>query len=238
MPSMLHYRHPPSDRQLPRVDLRLPGDPFAEIREVNFCQPQHRYMVGTARADKADLQIKQFPWVELTLIEAGQVWLEGVGFKILAQAGDVLLIPRGQALRWHHSEDLQRMYMAFPGEASEGQMPAMPIKFDLSVNLQPDEPPAANVLLSEAPVTAGVTLFSSGDGALRIGIWESTPYTRSTIDPGYCELMHVLAGKIILQPVTGQACEVLPGETVVVPARVRNAWTNDVPVRKIWCKLT
>ncbi len=238
MSSMLHYRSPASARQLPVVELALVGDPFAANRAVNFCEADHRYIVGTVRADAENLHIEHFPWVELTLIETGQVWVEGNGFNILAKAGDVLLIPRGLALRWHHDSELQRMYMAFPGKASEGDMPAAPIKFDLTVKLESDDPPAASVLMTEAPVTAGLTLFSSGNGALRIGIWESTPYTRSTIDPGYCELMHVLAGKIILQPVAGEVCEVVPGETVVVPARVRNAWTNEVPVRKLWCKLT
>lgn len=238
MSSMLHYRHPYSDRQLPVIAVSLVTDPLAAGREFNFCEAQQRYAVGTAQSAAVDVTIEYFPWVELMLIEAGQVCLEGDGFKITAGAGDALLIPRGQALRWHHSGDLRRLYMVFPGAASEGKMPGTPIKFDLAMNLQPDEGPAPNVLLTEAPVAAGVTLFTSGDGALRIGIWESSPYARDTIDPGYCELMHVLDGKINLTPPVGAVCEVLPGETVVVPAGVRNSWVNDIPVRKLWCKLT
>lgn len=238
MPSMLHYLHPYSDRQLPVVELSLAGDPLAAGREFNFSEGQQRYVVGTATSAATDVLITEFPWVELTLIEAGEVCVEGAGFNLRASAGDVLLIPRGLALRWHHSDGLRRMFMAFPGAASDGDMPGAPIKFDLNKVLQPDEPPSASVLLSKAPTTAGLTLFSSGDGALRIGIWESTPYARSTIDPGYCELMHVLSGTIVLQPPEGGACVIVPGETVVVPAGVRNAWTNDIPVRKLWAKLT
>ncbi len=235
MPPILHYCLPPTVRQLPLTALALSGDPLAAGRTTHLHDAAQGYAVGSSESRGDDLLIEDFPWVELGIIEAGELTLEGEGFNLSLKAGDCFVIPRGVALRWQHKGDLRRLFMVFPGLPASAEMPGRVLRIDLGLPLQPCNPPAADVLLTATPRAWSQTLFTSAN--LRIGLWECEAYARKTIEPSYCELMHIIEGAVTLTPEHGAPCSVHAGETVVVPAGASNAWTSLEKVRKVFCIL-
>lgn len=81
----------------------------------------------------------------------------------------------------------------------------------------------------------GHVYFSSEDGNLGIGVWESKPGKMTYVDLEYDELMYVLDGGIVLTDTHGVTETYGPGEGVVLP----KGWSGTFAVpegglRKIW----
>lgn len=234
MPTLLHYSHPHMDRQLPCAPFALPDDPLAAGRVINLHDPEQGYAAGSSASTGANLLIEAFPWVELSVIEAGELHVQGEGFDLHLTAGDCFVLPRGARVRWQHHGQLRRLFMAFP-ELS-GSMPASPIRIDLSRPLAPTNPPAASVLLTATPKAWSETLFSVAN--LRIGLWQCEAYARKQVEPDYTELMFILEGSVTLQAEQGDSYCVQAGETVIVPRGATNAWASKETVRKVFCILS
>lgn len=235
MPPILLYSNPHTDRQLPSAAFALRGDPLAAGRVINFHDPLEGYATGSSLSTGANLLIEDFPWVELGIVEAGELRLQGDGFDLQLSAGDCFVVPKGVSVRWHHRGQLRRLFMAFPGLEACAQMPATPIKLDLSQALDESSPPAASVLLTATPKAWSETLFSVAN--LRIGLWQCEAYARKQVEPGYSELMFILQGAVTLTAEQGASYVVRAGETVVVPKGSTNAWTSEETVRKVFCIL-
>src|SRR3546814_8286218 len=123
-----------------------------------------------------------FRSVELGVVEAGELRLQGEGFDLQLTAGDCFVVPRGVNVRWQHRGQLRRLFMAFPGLSASTGMPTAPIRIDLSQPLAPTSPPAADVLLTDTPKAWSETLFSAGN--LRLGLWQCKGYERQQMEPG------------------------------------------------------
>lgn len=235
MPPILHYSEPHTGRDLPAAAVELPGDPLAASRVIHFHEPLQGYAVGSSVSADADLLIAAFPWVELGVVEAGELHLQGDGFDLRLNAGDCFVVPLGATLRWHHRGQLRLLFMAFPGLGDRAGMPAAPLKIDLSQALPASNPPVAEVLLTATPRAWSETLFSAAN--LRIGLWQCEAYARKQVEPGYSELMFILEGSVSLTTPQGERHHVRAGETVVVPRGATNAWESAETVRKVFCIL-
>ncbi|GGJ93266.1 cupin domain-containing protein [Pseudomonas matsuisoli] len=235
---ILHFSRPASDRQLPAtLPFSLRHDPLPAGRQFHLHDLQRGYAVGTARSVTANHRIEAFPWVELSLVEAGTLHVEGDDFALSAGPGEVLIVPRGSNVRWRHDGELRRIFMVFNGQAAERPMPAQPVKIDPAATLEPCNPPAASVLLTDTPTAHSNTQFKSG-GCLRIGLWECTPYARKQVEPDYTELMVFYEGAVGFDTPTGGRFDVAAGEAILIPAGATNAWRNDVTVKKLFCILS
>ncbi|MDH4549407.1 cupin domain-containing protein [Pseudomonas sp. BN607] len=191
------------------------------------------YEVGCGEGGHA-CRFDAFDAVLLGVLEAGELNLSGDGFEVRLVPGDVFVVPKGVALSWLPKGELRYVFMRFPGlqgDASHHQ----PFKLDLLGPLKPCNPPAAEVLLSPTPQAWSQPGFEQG--ALRIGVWECEPYERRQVQPEYSELMHIIQGRLELTENNGSVHTVAAGETLVVPAGATNAWTSEVPVRKVYCML-
>lgn len=236
MPPILHYSHSHTDRQLPCAPFALQGDPLAAGRVINFHDPVQGYAAGSSASTGANLLIEAFPWVELGVIEAGELRLQGEGFDLQLTAGDCFVVPRGVKVRWQYRGQLRRLFMAFPGLSAITGMPTAPIRIDLSRPLAPTNPPAANVLLTATPKAWSETLFSAGN--LHIGLWQCEAYARKQVEPSYSELMFIIEGSVTLQAERGDSHHVRAGETVIVSKGATNAWVSEETVRKVFCILS
>ena len=235
MPPILHYAQPDTDRHLPNAAFSLLGDPLAAGRVIHFHEPEQGFVTGSSVSVDANLLIEAFPWVELGIVESGELRLQGEGFDVQLGAGDCFVVPRGVSVRWHHRGQLRRLFMAFPSLEAGAEMPRMPIKLDLAQPLSPCNPPAASVLLTSTPQAWSKTLFTAAN--LRIGLWQCEPYARKQVEPGYSELMFILDGAVTLTAEQGESHLVRAGETIIVPKGATNAWVSEESVRKVFCIL-
>ena len=234
MTAIVHFTQESARRLPDEVAARLPNDPLASGRRVHL--QREEYLSGVASSPAADLHIGDYPWVELSIVEAGTLHIEGDGYALTVAPGEVLVVPRGANLRWSHQGELRRIFVAFNGAANQGAMPTRALKIEPQAALQPCSPPSAEVLLTPEPIAHSDTQFESGD-CLRIGIWSCTPYARRQVQPGYSELMYFYEGGVEFTTPDGERHEVKAGEAILIPAGATNAWRNEVAVKKLFCIL-
>jgi uncharacterized cupin superfamily protein len=233
---ILHYSNSSENRTLPALGLTLPGDPLATGRAIHLQDPSGQYMAGSCTSEGVDMRLDAFPWIELSIVEAGELHLHGEGFELNLLPGDCFVIPRGASLHWRHEGQLKRLFMAFSALQAGAGMPLIPFKIDLAQPLAPCDPPAASVLLTPAPKAWSQTLFMAD--SLRIGLWQCEPYVRRQVEPNYSELMFILEGSVTLTTEDGERYRVQAGETIVVPQGATNAWASEDQVRKVFCILS
>nr|BFE96078.1 hypothetical protein GCM10020185_66140 [Pseudomonas brassicacearum subsp. brassicacearum] len=126
------------------------------------------------------------------------------------------MIGRGTALEveaqpgslWAFCAETQRI------EAHLAGLTALPAHTLLSPSAAPDD----EILLSPPPQCRSHNLFVEEASNLRIGIWDSTPYTRKSRPHKLHELMHLLEGSVTLQAADGSDLTVNTGDTVFRPA--------------------
>ena len=179
--------------------------------------------------------VDAYPYSETIVVHAGCVTLQSQDHSLELNPGDSAVIARGTAVRieaqpgslWAFCADIQPVEMGNVG------LTALPPHTLLS----PSTPPPEAFLLSPTPQCRSNNLFVEDATNLRIGIWDSTPYTRKARPHTMHELMHLLEGSVVLHLADGTGLVVSTGETVFVAKGAPCAWKSSVYVRKFYvCK--
>jgi len=209
-----------------------PADPFGAQRRIAWSGADNM-AVGHVRWG-GTLDCESFPHTELMIVEQGRLTLEGQGTEvreIRVSAGEAVVIGRGQALRIHADGDTRWMFCA----VSATTPAALLQRVDLAADLEPSPPPAAEVLLSPEPLCRSHPVLADAPARTRIGLWDSTPYTRKQVPHPVNELMYILEGKVTLTDQNGRATEFGPGDCAFVPHSTPCSWHSAVHVRKLYC---
>ena len=204
------------------------SDPFD--RRIAYIAP-HDIAAGMVQAS-GQFSIDEYPYSEMIVVHAGQVTLQSQDRTLELNPGDSAVIARGTSLQveaqpnslWAFCADTQLVEERQPG------LTALPPLTLLSPSAAPD----AEILLSPAPQCRSHNLFVEEATNLRIGVWDSTPYTRRARPHKLHELMHLLEGSVTLQAADGTDLTVNTGDTVFVPLDAPCAWKSSVYVRKLY----
>lgn len=186
---------------------------------------------GVVRAS-GRFDVDRHPFSETIVVHAGAVTLRSQTQTLLLKPGESAVIGRGTAFEveaqadslWAFCADTQAVESRQPG------LTALPAHTLLSPSAAPDE----TILLSPPPQCRSHNLFVEEATDLRIGIWDSTPYTRGSRPHKLHELMHLLEGSVTLQVGDGTELTVNTGDTVFVPLNAPCAWKSSVYVRKVY----
>jgi uncharacterized cupin superfamily protein len=173
-----------------------------------------------------------YPFSETIVVHAGAVTLRSQGQTLQLRPGESAVIGRGTALEveaqagslWAFCADAQVVDTRLPG------LTALAANTLLSPSAAPDD----EILLSPPPQCRSHNLFVEEATNLRIGIWDSTPYSRRSRPHKLHELMHLLEGSVTLQTADGTDLIVSTGDTVFVPLHAPCAWKSVVYVRKVY----
>lgn len=204
------------------------NDPFD--RHIAYVG-QDDIAAGVVQAS-GQFNIDEYPYSEMIVVHAGQVSLQSQDCTLQLNPGDSAVIARGTSLQievqpnslWAFCADTQLVEERNPG------LTALPPLTLLSPSAAPD----AEILLSPAPQCRSHNLFVEEATKLRIGVWDSTPYTRRARPHKMHELMHLLEGSVTLQAADGTDLTVNTGDTVYVPLGAPCAWKSSVYVRKFY----
>ena len=83
--------------------------------------------------------------------------------------------------------------------------------------------------------TRGVTLWSSDDGTVEVGVWECDAGRFPADFSGFGEHVHVISGELVCTAGTdGTVTTLRPGDTMVFPRGWTGEWSMREPLRKIW----
>lgn len=206
------------------------SDPLGEARHTAAVHDDG-IAAGTLQLS-GTLAVQRYPFTEMLVVHRGVVTLRSDDQQIEVHPGQSVVIGRGSALQIDASSDSLCAFCA----ATLATGPDKPgiVLLDARTVLTPSAPPEATVLLGPTPQCRANNLFEDTASALRIGVWDSTPYARSARAHKGHELMHVLEGTVELTDAEGKALTVKTGDTVFVSKGTVCAWTSTVYVRKYY----
>lgn len=85
---------------------------------------------------------------------------------------------------------------------------------------------------------AAVSLWTSPDGALDIGVWECTPGVFTADRSAAAEFCHFLQGRIVMTHADGTRAELGPGDAIMLPRGWKGTWEIVEQTRKIYAFLS
>ncbi len=219
----------PTDTPLTRGALGA-GDPFAEVRDSACTGPQG-VSAGVIRAS-GTWRSEVYPFTEMLVVHQGRVSLQVNGESLAAGPGESVVIEQGVACRIDAAEGSVWAFCA--SVASEHPAQAGLTWVDRYVALAPSAAPEPGILIGPTPQCRSHNAFVDPNGPLRIGVWDSTPYTRGGRPHKVHELMHLIEGQVTLTGEDGTALTVNTGDTVFVAQGTHCAWHSSVYVRKFY----
>jgi hypothetical protein len=116
-----------------------------------------------------------------------------------------------------------------PGSATPGLLTFAPLA---CLDLGTPKPKPTSIAGSQ--LEASATLWSSADGAMKIGVWECTPGRFTASRETNSETCYMLMGRVSLHGPDGKAKEVGAGEMLVLPKGWRGEWTIHETTRKLY----
>ena len=94
--------------------------------------------------------------------------------------------------------------------------------------------PAAELLLTPAPVCRNHTDYRSADGEFTCGTWDSTPYTRRAMFFRHMELMFLLEGSVTFVDEAGRSGTFSKGDIFLIEQGASCSWQNLEDVAKLY----
>ena len=205
-------------------------DPFMDGRQVAYTGPDG-VSAGIVHTGET-LDIDDFPHTEVIVVHAGHVVLQSREQTLELGVGASAVIGRGTALRVQPQPGTCWAFCTVSSPTAEAT-PGLTALDPLAM-LSPSTAPEPQILIGPTPQCRSRNAFEDDATDLRVGVWDSTPYTRHGRAHKLNELMHLLEGSVTLQAPDGTSVTVNPGDTVFVPQGAPCAWSCAKYVRKVY----
>lgn len=205
-------------------------DPFMDGRQIAYIGSDG-VSAGLVHTSKT-VDIEHFPHTEVIVVHAGHVVLQSGEQVLELDIGASAVIGRGTALRFEAQPDTCWAFCAVTSPSAE-KKPGLTALDPLAM-LSPSAAPEPQILIGPTPQCRSRNAFEDDTTNLRVGVWDSTPYTRHGRAHKLNELMHLLEGSVTLQAPDGSSVTVNPGDTVFVPQGAPCAWNSARYVRKVY----
>lgn len=209
---------------------RPPGDETPPGEDVvAFESLDQRTSTGLWRRPTREGEMSR-PFDEVSIMIDGVVEVvDPDGTAHHAEAGDVLVTPRGSGGTWRCVTDVKKFW-AISETDTEAPGTSL-VKGDGPLEWTEVPRPEGDT----APPGEEVVVFRSGDGRFVTGFWRRGPETGPMELDDYHEIAYILEGEITVTDLTtGSVHEVGPGDILVTPKGTRATWQSHSPVRKFW----
>jgi uncharacterized cupin superfamily protein len=164
--------------------------------------------------------------------------LDERGGSTTVKAGESFILPKGLPCAWKQTGYVRKFFVIF--DDSSGLKPEDPaalkvLRPDPKTPLERSASPSPDVLLSSVPTQHAREYFEDLSGQWTVGIWDSTPYHRKTINFPRHELMHILEGEVTITEEGFAPQTFKAGDSFFVPMGTRCDWHTTRYIRKIYC---
>ncbi|MBM3584027.1 MAG: DUF861 domain-containing protein [Alphaproteobacteria bacterium] len=166
----------------------------------------------------------------ITIVEKG-------GRETTIKAGETFIIPKGLVCAWKQPTYVRKFFVIFDdasGAKAKDPSTLHVIKVDTKAPLGPMEIADTSMFFGPVPTQTVKSWFEDASGQLTVGVWATTPFTRKVAPFGRYELMHILEGEVTISDGKGGDQTFKAGDTFLVPEGAPCAWSNKVPVKKIY----
>jgi uncharacterized cupin superfamily protein len=167
---------------------------------------------------------------EFVVLLSGELTLETGRGVTVVKPGQSLVLPAGLAFGWRAAAGTAALIVACP--AASGTAPHLE-RIDEAAELQPSNPPLAELLVGPTPSCRNHTDYRSATGAFVCGTWDSTPYHRRPMLFRHIELMHLLDGAVTFEDASGSVT-FSKGAILLAARGAQCAWLSEVHVKKVY----
>ena len=186
--------------------------------------------VVAAIAPVGEGRIASLPADEFVIVLSGELTIESARDFASIKAGQSAVLPARLDFSWRAAAGTVAVIVACP--AASGTAPGL-VPIDEGAPLQPSNPPLAELLVGPTPSCRNHTDYSSANGELVCGTWDSTPYHRRPMLYRHIELMHLLEGTVTFEDASGSVT-FSRGDIFLAARGAQCAWISEVQVKKVY----
>ncbi len=205
-------------------------DPFGDIRQLAW-HGDDGVSAGLVQFS-GEAESDAFPHSETLVVHTGLVVLRTANHTLELGVGDSAVIGRGTRLSVQANTGSEWAFCALDQPDAPDRPGLTPLPAHTLLN--PSAAPEPQILIGPAPQCRALNLFDDETTELRVGLWDSTPYTRHGRPHKLHELMYVIEGRVTLTDDQGGDIVVNTGDTVFVAKGAPCAWSSSVYVRKVY----
>lgn len=176
--------------------------------------------------------VQSLPADEFIIVNTGQITLWQHDHTVTLTAGQSAVITHGAAFSWSVQGTVSLIFTRY-NQSQPGDGVIIPIKENPEMGPSAGGP-AAELMLTPAPVCRNYTDYKTADGEFMCGTWDSTPYARRALYFRHMELMHLLEGTVTFVDETGRSGSFSQGDIFLIEQRASCTWESLVNVAKVY----
>lgn len=207
------------------------ADRFLSCRRVLDWEPSP-VTAGVITLDAGNGAVHSLQADEFIIVNEGSLTLTQQGSTLTLGPKQSAVLKHSAAFTWSAQGPVSLIFVRYnKSEAGDGTM--VPIKENPEMGPSAGGP-AAELLLTPAPVCRNHTDYKTADGEFTCGTWDSTPYTRRALYFRHMELMHLLEGTVTFVDEAGRSGTFSKGDIFLIEQKASCSWESLVHVAKVY----
>ena len=187
---------------------------------------------GVITLDAGSGAVPSLPADEFIVVNEGSLTLTWQGTTLTLGPNQSAVLKHGAAFTWSAEGPVSLIFVRYNrSRADDGAI--VPIKDNPEMGPSAGGP-AAELLLTPAPVCRNHTDYRSADGEFTCGTWDSTPYTRRPMFFRHMELMVLLEGSVTFVDGAGRSGTFSKGDIFLIEQTASCSWENLEHVAKLY----
>lgn len=205
------------------------GDTFLLARD-RLSLPPGPISVATAFPDGAGT-VEDLEADEFIIVVEGRMEVSWQNGTFTLNVGQSVVLPKGASFAWSASRPSRLIVMSYVSDLpGQGE----PIVIDATAELEPSNPPLAQLLVGATPNCRNHCDFRSASDEFVCGVWDSTPYHRRPMFFRHYELMHLLEGAVTFEDSAGHLATFSKGDIFLMVQGSTCSWLSECHVTKVY----
>lgn len=220
------------DKNLGIAVTTTPGtDRFLSSRRVLDWEPSP-VTAGVITLGAGSGSVQSLPADEFIIVHEGILTLKQQGSTLTLGPKQSAVLKHGAAFTWSAQGPVSLIFVRYnKSQADDGAI--VPIQENPEMGPSAGGP-AADLMLTPAPVCRNYTDYKTADGEFMCGTWDSTPYARRALYFRHMELMHLVEGTVTFVDETGRSGTFTKGDIFLIEQKASCTWESLVNVAKVY----
>jgi uncharacterized cupin superfamily protein len=187
---------------------------------------------GVITLDAGSGAVQSLPNDEFIIVNQGSLTLTQQGANLTLGPNQSAILKHGATFSWSAQGPVSLIFTRY-NKSRAGDGAIVPIRENPEMGPSAGGP-AADLLLTPAPVCRNYTDYKSEDGEFTCGTWDSTPYARRALYFRHMELMYLLEGSVTFVDETGRSGTFSKGDIFLIEQKASCTWESRENVAKLY----
>jgi uncharacterized cupin superfamily protein len=206
-------------------------DRFLSSRRVLDWAPSP-VTAGVITLEAGNGAVPSLPADEFIIVHEGNLTLTQQDAAVTLGPNQSAVLKHGAAFSWSAQGPVSLIFVRY-NRSREGDGAIVPVRDNPEMGPSAGGP-AAELLLTPAPVCRNHTDYRSADGEFTCGTWDSTPYTRRAMFFRHMELMFLLEGSVTFVDEAGRSGTFSKGDIFLIEQGASCSWESLEQVAKLY----